>query len=79
VSKLPESEEYETDNYWVYKFLPFNKHRIRKYGRVNRNESLHSSLRSYLACMRRKTKAFCKTMEALQRNLFLFFAFHLLE
>jgi len=81
VEKLPAAQIYETDGYKVYEVLPRDKHIVRrkKGGRVNKNESLHSKLRSYLACLRRKTKAFSKTIEALQRNLYLFSLYHLFE
>jgi len=41
--------------------------------------SLHLKLRSYLACLGRKTKAFSKTLEAFSRNLYLFSLYHLIE
>ena len=40
--------------------------RKKKGGRVNRKESLHSKLKSYLAYLKRKTKTFSKTLDALQ-------------
>jgi len=79
--KMPPAQIYETDGYKVYEVLPRNRHIVRKKKgvRISRNESLHSKLRSYLACLRRRTKAFSKTLESLERNLYLFSIYHLFE
>ena len=60
--------------YKVYEVLSRNRYIMRgkEVGRVNRNENLHSKLRGYLACLRRRTKVFSKTLDALQQNLYLF-------
>ena len=39
---------YETDAYPVYEWLPRDRHIVGKGGAVNRNEGLHSKLRSKL-------------------------------
>ena len=50
---MPESEEYETDAYKVYEWIPTDRHVVRKYGAVNRNEGIHSLLRDKCIALKR--------------------------
>ncbi|AAC07115.1 IS1 family transposase [Aquifex aeolicus] len=77
LAKMPEAEEYETDAYRVYEWLPRDRHIVRKYGRVNRNEALHSKLRDKLVAFKRKTKAFFRSFLYLRYALALFSIHHL--
>jgi len=70
-NKIPIAEEFETDGYRVYEGLDNRK--IRKYGYTNWNEGLHSFLRSKIAMLKRKTKAYAKSLRALYRALALVF------
>jgi IS1 family transposase len=70
--EMPEAEEYETDGYDVYRKLIKGRHIVRKGGRVNRNEGFHSVIRSYIASLRRKTKAFMRNIYYLKLVLSLF-------
>ena len=54
--RLPGADRYETDAYGVYEWLPRDRHVIGKGGAVNRNEGLHSKLRSKLNRLARRTK-----------------------
>ena len=56
-----------TDGYRVYENLP--KRKVKKYGCTNWNEGLHSFLRNKLAMLKRKTKAYAKSIRALYRAL----------
>ncbi len=69
--QLPEYLEVHTDKYKVYDNLT-NRKAI-KYGCNNWNEGLHSFLRSKLAILKRKTKAYAKSFRALYRALALVF------
>jgi len=73
--------EYEDGRTEKLKYYQGIGHIVRrkKGRRVNRNKSLYSKLRSYLACLKRKTKAFSRTLEALERNLYFFSIYHLFE
>ncbi len=70
--EMPDAEEYETDGYEVYKKLIKGGHIVRKGGRVNRNEEFHSVIRSYVASLRRKTKAFMRNIYYFKLILSLF-------
>jgi len=59
----------------VYEFLDRNKHNVKKFGRTNRNEGLHSFLRDKLASLRRKTKAYSKSIQSLSKYLALVFIY----
>lgn len=75
--KIPLSKEYETDGYRVYEVLENRK--VKKYGATNWNEGLHSFLRQKLAMLKRKTKAYAKSVRALYRGLaMVFFRWNLL-
>ena len=39
IGEIPQAEGYETDAYKVYEWLPTDRHIVKKYGRVNRNEA----------------------------------------
>jgi len=68
--RMPEAERYRTDGYEAYKgLLPPKKHTARKGGAVNRNEGLHSMLRSRLNRLMRKTKGYSKSVEMLEYSL----------
>ncbi len=56
MEQLPEAEEYETDAYKVYEWLPADRHVVRKYGAVNRNEGIHSLLRDRCIALKRRSK-----------------------
>ena len=69
LEKLPFSQRYHTDSYEVYNFLPFNRHSISKYGKVNWNEGKHSVLRDRLKRLCRKTKGYSKSKLMLKASL----------
>ena len=69
--QIPLAKEIQTDGYKVYKNL--ENHKVKKYGYTNWNEGLHSFLRSKLAMLKRKTKAYAKSFRALYRALALVF------
>ena len=69
--QIPIAEEIQTDGYRVYENLDNRK--VRKYGYTNWNEGLHSFLRSKLAMLKRKTKAYAKSVRTLYRALALVF------
>ena len=69
--QMPLAKEFETDGYRVYENLP--KRKVKKYGCTNWNEGLHSFLRNKLAMLKRKTKAYAKSIRALYRALALVF------
>jgi insertion element IS1 protein InsB len=75
MEKLPDSEEYETDGYVVYENIDRRKHKVKKYGRVNRNEGLHSRLRDKLGSLRRKGKGYSKSERSLEIYLALIFIY----
>ena len=70
--EMPQAEEYETDGYKVYKDRIKGKHIVKKGGKVNRNEAFHSVIRSYIASLKRKTKAFMRDIFYLKLILSLF-------
>ena len=63
--QIPIAEEFQTDGYKVYDGLENRK--ITKYGCTNWNEGLHSFLRIKLAMLKRKTKAYAKSIRTLFR------------
>ena len=63
--RLPEAEQYRTDAYSVYGWLPQDRHVVGKGGAVNRNEGLHSRLRGKLNRLVRKTKGYTKSVAML--------------
>ena len=67
--RLSEAERYRSEAYRVYGWLPRNIHTIGKGGEVNRNEGLHSVLRSKLNRLVRKTKGYSKSLEMLTGSL----------
>ncbi|KJR42895.1 insertion element protein [Candidatus Magnetoovum chiemensis] len=70
--KLPEAKKYYSDGYEVYKsWLPEEKHRGKKSGKTNRNEGIHSFLRDKLSRLRRKTKAYSKSIDMLTNSIVL--------
>ena len=66
---LPDAKKYRSDYYNVYKWLPSCRHKVGKGGEVNRNEGLHSVLRSKLNRLVRKTKGYSKSVEMLSASL----------
>ena len=52
LERLPDTERA----YGVYGAMPVNKHKVGKSGAVNRSEGLHSTLRSKLNRLARRTK-----------------------
>ena len=64
-NRLPEAEQYHTDAYRVYGWLPANRHVIGKGGAVNRNEGLHSVLRGKLNRLIRRAKGYSKSVAML--------------
>ena len=69
--QIPVAKEIQTDGYRIYENLGNRK--VKKYGYTNWNEGLHSFLRSKLAMLKRKTKAYAKSIRALYRALALVF------
>ena len=69
--QIPLAKEFQTDGYRIYQNLPRRK--VKKYGYTNWNEGLHSFLRSKIAMLKRKTKAYAKSIRALYRALALVF------
>ncbi len=59
----------------MYEFLDINKHKVKKFGKINRNKGLHSFLRDKLASLRRKTKGYSKSIKSLRKYLSLIFVF----
>ena len=70
-NQIPIPDEFQTDAYRVYNGLENRK--VGKYGCTNWNEGLHSFLRSKLAMLKRKTKAYAKSIRSLYRALALVF------
>ena len=69
-ARLPEAEQYRSDAYAAYvSWLPPSKHVVRKGGAVNRNEGLHSWLRSKLNRLARDTKGYTKSAPMLVYSL----------
>lgn len=71
--RLPDAGLYEPDAYAVYKWLPRNKHVVGKGGAVNRNEGLHSVLRSKVNSLVLRTKGYSKSVRTLESLLSLTF------
>ncbi|WP_121923712.1 IS1 family transposase [Hydrogenothermus marinus] len=71
LNQIPTAKEYHTDGYKVYENLRNRKKG--KYNCTNWNEGLNSFLRSKLAMLQRKTKAYAKSIRALYRALALVF------
>ncbi len=69
--QLPQYSEVHTDKYRIYENLASRK--AKKFGCNNWNEGLHSFLRSKLAMLKRKTKAYAKSVRALYRAVALVF------
>ena len=68
-NRLPEAEQYHTDGYRVYGWLPANRHVTGKGGAVNRNEGLHSVWRSKLNRLHRRTKGYSKSAIMLRNSI----------
>lgn len=66
---------YETDKYWVYGWLPEDRHEVRKYGAVNRNEGMHSLFRDKSVYLKRRSKFLVKSKENLSLYLSLILVF----
>ena len=73
LDRLPGADRYETDAYGVYEWLPRDRRVIGKGGAVNRNEGLHSKLRSKLNRLVRRTKGYTKSVEMLKHLLAIVF------
>ena len=67
--RLPDAHGYRSDPYEVYMRLPSDRHVVGKGGKVNRNEGLHSVLRSKLNRLVRRTKGYSKSVEMLVGSL----------
>lgn len=67
--RLPEAQRYRSDQYHVYEWLPSDRHVVGKGSEVNRNEGLHSVLRSKLNRLVRKTKGYTKSLDMLSGSL----------
>ena len=68
-ARLPAAARYSTDRYGVYNWLPPDRHEPRKGRAANRNEGLHSVLRSKLNRLVRRTKGYTKRKEMLIGSL----------
>ena len=66
LDRLPGADRYETAAYPMYWGLPQDKHVIDKGGAVNRNESLHSKLRSKLNGLARRAMGYTKRVKMLK-------------
>ena len=73
LDRLPDADRDETDAYPVYEWLPRDRHVVGKGGAVNRNEGLHSKLRSKLNRLVRRTKGYTKSVEMLKHLLAIVF------
>ena len=69
--QIPIAEEVQTDGYRIYENL--GNREVKKYGYTNWNEGLHSFLRSKLAMLKSKIRAYAKSIRALYRTLALVF------
>ena len=67
--QMPSAKRYYTDGYEVYNWLPYNRHEVDKFGKVNRNEGKHSILRDRLKRLARRTKGYSKSREMLIASL----------
>ena len=59
----------------MYEFLDRRKHNVKKFGKTNRNEGLHSFLREKLASLKRRTKGYSKGIKSLRKYLALVFVY----
>ena len=66
---LPLADTYHTDGYEPYTWLPRDRHRVGKGGKVNRNEGVHSMLRDRLHRLRRRTKGYTKSVSMLTASI----------
>ncbi len=73
LGRLPGADRYETGAYPVYEWLPRGRRAIGTGGAVNRNEGLHSKLRSKLNRLVRRTKGYTKSVERLKHLLAIVF------
>ena len=64
---------YETYAYWVYEWLPRDRHVMGKGGAVNWNEGLQSKLRSKLSRLVMSAKGYTKSVEMLKHLLAIVF------
>ena len=72
LDRLAGADRYETDAYWVCEWLSRDRHVmhvIGKGGAVNRNEWLHSKLRSKLNRLVRRTKGYTESVDMLKHLL----------
>ena len=67
--RLPEAEEYHTDGYQVYGWLPANRHVVGKGGAVNWNEGLHSVWWGKLNRLHRRIKGYSKSANMLRDSI----------
>ena len=67
--RLPAAEKYRSDGYAVYGCLPAKRHELGKGGEVNRNEGLHTKLRTRLNRLGRSTSGYTKKLEMLAGSL----------
>ena len=67
--RLPDAKTYRSDDYNVYRWLPSDRYVVGKGSEVNRNEGLHSQLRSKLNRLVRRTKAYSKRALMLASSL----------
>ena len=72
-SKLPRYQKVHTDGLSIYQNL--RNREVKKFGLTNWNEGLHSVIRDKLAMFRRKTKAYAKSIRAMERALALLFIY----
>ena len=68
-SQLPSAQKYYSDGYEVYNWLPCNRHKVDKFGKVNHNEGKHSILRDRLKRLARRTKGYSKSKKMLVASL----------
>ncbi len=69
LSRLPAAEKYRSDGYEVYGHLPDERHERGKGSEVNRNEGLHTKLRTRLNRLGRATSGYSKKLEMLANSL----------
>ena len=67
--RLPSAERYRSDGYEVYGHLPAKCHERGKGSEVNRNEGLHTKLRTRLNRLGRATSGYSKKLEMLANSL----------
>lgn len=66
---LRQAQEYRSDAYQVYDWLPANRHEVGKGSAVNRNEGLHSRLRDRINRLHSKTKGYSKSVAMLSDSI----------